>query len=204
MVAHSGLAAPQSAQKLLLGSTQIRSATSRFDKASPIALRMASTHCSRSCSVSAMKLWSEANTWHNINVNIICQHKLQNHQKMRKPVFVLWVCWRDWFPLSSWDHWGAMTLTLLNIFETVTGNYTNIQCMHIQTDWHRLTYWVSMLPSLHLNTNTSQTTSDINGHLDWFTHWHTIFLPSFHILDFPSCQADSDLRYVENINSFLR
>lgn len=62
MAAHSGLGAPQSAQRLLLGSAQIRSATSLFDKASPIASRMASTHCSRSCSDSAMKLRRETNT----------------------------------------------------------------------------------------------------------------------------------------------
>ena len=71
MEAHSGLGAPQSAHKLLLGSAQIRSATSRFDKASPIALRIASTHCSRTCSDSAIKLRTETNARPSINADML-------------------------------------------------------------------------------------------------------------------------------------
>lgn len=61
MAAHSGFAVPQSAQKLLLGSAQICSATSQLDRASWTAFCMASTHCLHSCSDSAMKLQSKIN-----------------------------------------------------------------------------------------------------------------------------------------------
>lgn len=70
MAAHSGLGVPQSAQILLLGSAQIRSATSLFDNASPMASRMASTHCSRSCSDSAMKLRRVANTQPSVDADM--------------------------------------------------------------------------------------------------------------------------------------
>lgn len=68
MEAHSGFAVPQSAQKLLLGSAQICSATSQLDRASWTAFCMASTHCLHSCSDSAMKLRSKINT---LQVNVV-------------------------------------------------------------------------------------------------------------------------------------
>lgn len=71
MAAHSGFGASQSAQRLLLGSSQIRSATSLFDRASPMASRMESTHCSRSCSDSAMKLRRDTNTRPSVSADMM-------------------------------------------------------------------------------------------------------------------------------------
>lgn len=79
--AHSGLGAPQSAQKLLLGSTQIRSATSLLDRASPMALLMASTHCSFSCSDSAMKLRRETSARLNVNEDMKMLQPTAKQQK---------------------------------------------------------------------------------------------------------------------------
>lgn len=71
IAAHSGLEAMQSAQKLLLGSAQIRSATSLLDNASPIAFLMASTHWLFSCSDSATKLRRERSARSNVNEDMM-------------------------------------------------------------------------------------------------------------------------------------
>lgn len=67
MEAQSGWAAPQSAQNLLGATAQMRSATSEVDRASAMAPRMASSHCSFSSSDSAEKLrtqeWGEGGYW---------------------------------------------------------------------------------------------------------------------------------------------
>lgn len=69
MAAQSGCGAPQSAQKLLLGSLQICSTTSLLDSASPMAFLMACTHCSLDCSDSAIKLWKQASQEHGMMLN---------------------------------------------------------------------------------------------------------------------------------------
>ena len=59
MEAQSGWAAPQSAQNLLGATAQMRSATSKVDRASAMAPCMASSHCSFSSSDSAEKLGTQ-------------------------------------------------------------------------------------------------------------------------------------------------
>lgn len=92
MAAHSGFGKPQSAQKLLLGSAQICSATSQFDKATCIAFCIESIHCLHSCSDSVMKLQRKINTF---IVNIVSAsatkwQKLEGDKTRKHSWLLLW------------------------------------------------------------------------------------------------------------------
>lgn len=92
MAAHSGFGIPQSAQKLLLGSAQICSATSQFDKATCIAFCIESIHCLHSCSDSVMKLQRKINTF---IVNVVSAsatkwQKLEGDKTRKYSWLLLW------------------------------------------------------------------------------------------------------------------
>lgn len=181
MAAHSGLRAPQSAQRLLLGSTQMRSATSRFDKASPIASRMASTHCSRSCSDSAIKLRMETNARPSVKADMTVSITATKWQ--------IWdsLCLLCLFPYAHepTEHWLLLCSHFTKYIWAKTGNYTHKHthrqvCGLTQTRVSECFLFSSVQQHVghadlkihkhtHMNTHVSE-----NAHLNWDTHWHTV------------------------------
>ncbi len=174
MAAHSGLGAPQSAQRLLLGSAQILSATSLFDKASPIASRMASTHCSRSCSDSAMKLRRETNTRPSVNADMMVSITTSKWQKACVCPVCERVCPYAHEPTEYW-------LLLCSCFAKYTWVKDWKLYKHIHTNTHidRFVAWrrlACLNPSSSHESNNMLVLSVSLLKIHTHTHWHTVQL----------------------------